>query len=399
MFVDQIYQDLLKIEGLVASRSDVFFLGSELGGSNLTIAFVNEVWTSIFIISRRHTDNPPPARFGLHPTCLQRILPPTRQRKTKVAANDANPTKPCCGPARAPSAAASAAPPPAPTGTRPENLVRLPGGKSLVGTPLEQIPDDGEGPMRKVTVKPILMSPTTVTNAEFAAFVAATGYVTEAERFGWSFVFRAQVPERLGPTQAVQEVQWWRKVDDANWRDINGPGTEAGAWHPDHPVVQVSWSDARAYAAWVGGRLPSEAEWEHAARGGLGNVVFPWGDDEPDDTTFLPCNIWQGRFPDQNTARDGWKTTAPAQSFEPNGYGLYNMVGNVWEWTADMYRIRSLKKQVRERLAGMRNYRLLKGGSFLCHRSYCYRYRIAARSGNSPDSTTTHQGFRVVWDV
>ena len=271
------------------------------------------------------------------------------------------------------------------------------GGASLLGTQNPQIPDDGEDPMRKTRIKPFRMGATSVTNAQFKAFVEATGYVTEAERFGWSFVFWAQVPESLGATQGVIDIEWWRRVDGANWCDINGPGTMAEHWHPDHPVVQASWNDARAYADWVGGRLPTEAEWEHAARGGMGDVRFPWGDQEPNDTDFQPCNIWQGRFPEVNTAKDGFAATAPAQFYAPNGYGLYNLVGNVWEWTAEAYRIKSLKKQVRQRLAGMKGYKLSKGGSFLCHKSYCYRYRIAARSGTSPDSATTHQGFRIVW--
>ncbi|MGB0504646.1 MAG: formylglycine-generating enzyme family protein [Pikeienuella sp.] len=277
------------------------------------------------------------------------------------------------------------------------NAVQIPGGQTIVGTRSPGIPNDGEDPIRKARVKPFRIGATTVSNAEFKAFIDATGFVTEAERFGWSFVFWAQVPESVGDTHAVQEVQWWRRVDGANWRDINGPGTVDETWLPDHPVVHISWNDATAYAKWVGGRLPTEAEWEHAARGGLGEVPFPWGDQEPDDEAFTPANIWQGDFPNVNTAADGYVTTAPVQSYEPNGYGLYNTVGNVWEWTADPYTIKSLKKQIKQRLAGMRGYRLSKGGSFLCHRSYCYRYRIAARSGSSPDSTTTHQGFRVVW--
>ncbi len=274
--------------------------------------------------------------------------------------------------------------------------VTISGGSAIVGTGAPQIPDDGEGPLRTVTIKPFRMAATTVTNDAFRAFVESTGYVTEAERFGWSFVFWSQVPEHVGPTQAVSEVEWWRRVDGACWSAPNGPTTE-DACLPDHPVVHISWNDARAYADWVGGRLPTEAEWEHAARAGQGDVKFPWGDTEPNDTDFTPCNIWQGHFPKENTAVDGFVTTAPARSYEPNAWGIYNLSGNVWEWTSDAYRVRSLKKAVKERLSGMKGYKLSKGGSFLCHRSYCYRYRIAARSGSSPDSSTTHHGFRVVW--
>lgn len=273
----------------------------------------------------------------------------------------------------------------------------IPGGTALVGTANPVIPDDGEDPLRPTRVTPFRIGATSVTNTEFRAFVEKTGHVTEAERYGWSFVFWKQVPPHIGETQGIAGLEWWRRVDGANWRDVNGPGTEAEACHPDHPVVHVSWNDARAYADWAGGRLPSEAEWEHAARGGLGDVKFPWGEKEPNDTDFLPCNIWQGRFPHDNSTADGYAATAPAKSFEPNGYGLYNMVGNVWEWTADPYTIKSLKKQVRARLKEMRGRKLSKGGSFLCHISYCYRYRIAARSATPADATTPHHGFRVVW--
>ncbi|MEM8802470.1 MAG: formylglycine-generating enzyme family protein [Pseudomonadota bacterium] len=278
-----------------------------------------------------------------------------------------------------------------------EHACPVPGGTGLVGAAREFIPGDGEAPLRRTKLKPFRIGATTVTNGQFAAFIEATGYVTEAERIGWSFVFWAQVPREVGPTEGLMEAEWWRAVEGANWRDINGPGTEAEAWHVDHPVVQVSWNDARVFCTWAGARLPTEAEWEHAARGGLGEVRFPWGDAEPDDTDTLPCNIWQGQFPQHNTTADGYLTTAPAQSFEPNGYGLYNLAGNVWEWTSDPYRVKSLKKEVRARLAGMKGFKLSKGGSFLCHKSYCYRYRIAARSGTSPDSATTHHGFRAVW--
>ena len=275
----------------------------------------------------------------------------------------------------------------------------IPGGSGLLGTSAPILLEDAEGPLRRKRVAPFRIGETAVTNAEFAAFVAETGYVTEAERFGWSFVFWNQVAKSVGLTQGVPEVQWWRRVDGATWRDITGPGEKDADRYPDHPVVHVSWNDARDYAAWAGGRLPTEAEWEHAARGGLGDVRFPWGDAEPDDEAHFPCNIWQGRFPDVNTLADGYATTAPARSFAPNGYGLWNMVGNVWEWCADPFRIRSQRKGAKARQAAMKGYRLAKGGSFLCHRSYCYRYRIAARTGNSPDSTTSHTGFRVVWDA
>lgn len=274
------------------------------------------------------------------------------------------------------------------------DTVAVPGGTALVGTNNPCIPEDGEGPLRKIRIKPFRMGATTVTNAEFAGFVKQTGFVTEAERFGWSFVFWSDVPDEIGSTQAIVNLEWWRRVDGACWQAPFGPGTWA---LPDHPVVHVSWNDARAFAGWAGAALPTEAQWEHAARAGQGDVKFPWGAAEPDDNGHFPCNIWQGRFPKSNTGADGYIATAPARSFAPNGFGLYNMVGNVWEWTSEPFRIRSLKKRVRARLDDMKGYMLLKGGSHLCHRSYCYRYRIAARSGNSPDSTTTHQGIRLVW--
>ena len=147
----------------------------------------------------------------------------------------------------------------------------------------------------------------------------------------------------------------------------------------------------------AGGRLPTEAQWEHASRGGLGDVRYPWGDREPDDEVFFPCNIWQGHFPDLNLERDGYFATAPAKSFEPNGYGLYNMVGNAWDYTADPFKLKSLKTAARRVNAERQGFKLSKGGSFLCHASYCHRYRIAARTGTSTDSSTSHQSFRLVY--
>ncbi|MEO9682764.1 MAG: formylglycine-generating enzyme family protein [Tateyamaria sp.] len=280
---------------------------------------------------------------------------------------------------------------------RPET-VNIPGGTALVGTNTPHLPVDGEGPLKSKKIKPFRMDITAVTNARFAAFVEATHYVTEAERLGDSFVFMNFLPDDAPPTQAVAGTEWWRVVPGAHWRCIHGPGSE-DAWQPDHPVVHVSWNDARAFAAWAGGRLPTEVEWEHAARGGLGDVPFPWGDEAPNDRDYFPCNIWQGQFPNADLGLDGYRGTAPARSFQPNGYGLFNMVGNVWEWTSEPFKVRSLKASAKRAHAGKAGYRLNKGGSYLCHISYCFRYRIAARSGSSPDSSTGHQGFRLVYDV
>ena len=276
-------------------------------------------------------------------------------------------------------------------------LCDIPGGQALVGTKSPIIRDDRESPLRTKKLRPFRIMQTAVTNDMFAEFVDDTGFQTEAERFGWSFVFYQNVAYEIAPSEAVQGSEWWRKIDGANWRLINGPGSEAD-WHADHPVVQVSWNDVRAFAKWAGGRLPSEVEWEHAARGGLGDVPFPWGEREPDDTAFQPCNIWQGRFPTSNTAKDGYAATAPVRSFAPNDYGLYNMVGNVWEWTAEPFKLRSLSKRLKHHTGNQPNTKLLKGGSFLCHKSYCFRYRIAARTGTTADTSTSHQGFRLVFD-
>lgn len=302
----------------------------------------------------------------------------------------------CCVPATVRRALPPAHALPSPDcGTR-SGVVWLPGGNSHVGTRAPLIGADGER-FRKVSLKPFGIERTAVTNARFARFVERTGYATEAERYGWSFVFKdALDPQQRQRTPRAVEAPWWHRMDGAFWRRPSGPdGPEC---IPDHPVVHVSWNDATAFATWHGGRLLSEAEWEFAARGGR-DVVYPWGDEDPPDTAPL-CNNWQGDFPDSNLATDGYEGTAPVDAFAANGYGLKNMAGNVWEWCADAFRVRSLSSAGRERDRAARGAgeRLLKGGSYLCHRSYCHRYRIAARMGRSPDTTAGHIGFRIGYD-
>jgi formylglycine-generating enzyme required for sulfatase activity len=265
----------------------------------------------------------------------------------------------------------------------------------------EGFPADGEGPPRLVRLRPFHIDPCAVTNERFAAFVAATGYVTEAERFGWSFVFqsfvrRSRHVEVLG---SAGPAPWWLAVKGACWSAPEGPGSTIKGRH-DHPVVHVSWHDAAAFCTWAEVRLPTEAEWERAARGGLEQKRYPWGDDLTPSGKHR-CNIWQGEFPARNTAADGHAGTAPVDAFKPNGYGLYNTVGNVWEWCADWFSPDWHRDGPREDPAGppTGQARVTRGGSFLCHRSYCNRYRVAARSANTPDSATGNTGFRCAADA
>lgn len=256
---------------------------------------------------------------------------------------------------------------------------------------------DGEEPRHPVRLEGFSIDATSVTNEAFAAFVDATGYATEAETFGFSAVFHLAIAAPAADIMGQPPgTPWWFGVRGADWRHPGGrdSGIDDLA---DHPVVHVSWNDAVAYCAWAGRRLPTEAEWEYAARGGIESAKYPWGDAEVDEGGWR-ANIWQGEFPRHNTLDDGWLTTAPVRSFEPNGYGLWQPVGNVWEWCADWfspdyYRV-SPEADPRgpERGSG----RVMRGGSYLCHISYCNRYRNSARTSNTPDSSMGNAGFRTV---
>jgi formylglycine-generating enzyme required for sulfatase activity len=287
----------------------------------------------------------------------------------------------CCTPGRAPSGEETTAPESANDGAT-DGMVRL-GGAFLMGTEdPDGFPQDREGPIREIDLPPFWIEPVAVTNARFAEFVEATGHQTDADKAGWSFVFGAFLPDDFEPTRGIANAPWWRQVFGADWRHPEGPATGIDE-RADHPVVHVSWNDAKAFAAWSGTRLPHEAEWEMAARGGLEQARYPWGDElEPGGVHAM--NVWQGTFPSRNTADDGWLGTAPVDEYEPNGHGMMNMSGNVWEWCADRFD---------------RQTRAIRGGSYLCHASYCNRYRVAARSFNTPDSSTGNMGFRVARDA
>ncbi|MFJ9953355.1 formylglycine-generating enzyme family protein [Kitasatospora sp. NPDC091207] len=315
------------------------------------------------------------------------------------------PPPPCCTPSRGagPSRPLALTPAPAPCpadGPR-DGMVLLPGGEFLMGTDdREGFPDDGEGPVRRVRLDPFLIDACAVTNEQFAAFTADTGYRTDAERLGWSYVFAQFLPAALRRTAArVERTPWWCAVAGAAWDRPEGPGSTV-ADRGDHPVVHVSWNDAHAYTAWAGKRLPTEAEWEYAARGGLEQARYPWGDELDPDGTHR-CNIWRGTFPTRNTAADGYRATAPVDAFDPNGFGLYNMSGNVWEWCADWW---TTDHPTARPLAGPTGpatgtAKVIRGGSHLCHKSYCNRYRVAARSSNTPDSSSGHAGLRCARDA
>lgn len=274
-------------------------------------------------------------------------------------------------------------------------VVDLPGGEFRMGSADADINSgDGESPVRLQRVEPFRMSAHTVTAGQFAKFVAATGYITEAEQFGWSFVFGAFLsPELRSTAPHPPQTPWWSAVTGATWRAPEGPGSSV-VKRQDHPVLHVSWADAQAYATWVGGRLPTEVEWEYAARGGLDQARFAWGDKLTPGGVHQ-CNIWQGTFPTHNTQDDGFTGTCPVDAFEPNGFGLFNVAGNVWEMCSDLWSPSSTPAT----LGALESQapRVMRGGSYLCHDSYCNRYRVAARTANTPDSSSGNLGFRVAF--
>ena len=311
--------------------------------------------------------------------------------------HDAEDAPPCCAASRARGAPPPVAPAMPAAAAAARATVAFPAVTFLMGTDYAGAnPGDGEGPVRPVALSPFAIDACPVTNADFAEFVRATGYVTTSEHYGNSFVFQGQIPagrydELVRDT--LTAAPWWCLVEGASWRAPEGPGSNIDA-RMAHPVVHVSWHDAMAYAAWSGGALPTEAQWEYAARGGLEQKLYPWGDELTPGGQFL-CNVWQGRFPDVNTADDGYAATSPVDAFPPNGHGLYSATGNTWEWCLDFWGVGFSAAPCHDPQGPAHGEaRVMKGGSFLCHASYCNRYRPAARTRNTPDSAASNIGFR-----
>ncbi len=307
-----------------------------------------------------------------------------------------------------------------------EAMKLIPGGTFEMGGNDPQASAD-EFPRHMVTVDSFYMDIHEVTNGQFAKFVASTNYITIAEKnINWekmkidlpvgtpkpaenilqagSVVFRAT----NGPVSLNDESQWWAWTIGANWKHPTGPGSSIENLM-DHPVIHVAWDDAVAYAQWAGKRLPTEAEWEWAARGGLDNPIYPWGNVSADKSS-AKANFWQGMFPYENTVQDGFYGTAPVMSYMPNGYGLYDMAGNVWEWCNDLYHYDSYTMDAEKEICinptgpdssldpyePLMSKRIIRGGSYLCNDSYCSGYRVSRRMRSSQDTGLSHTGFRCV---
>lgn len=286
-----------------------------------------------------------------------------------------------------------------------DGMVLLSEGSFLMGTDDELgFKEDGEGPIREVHLAAYYIDRHTVTNRQFDAFVKATGYVTDAEAFGFSFVFTLLLDEDVRYrlkilNRRLPGLPWWFNVKESWWKQPEGPeSTIEDRW--DHPVTHISHRDAMVYAEWAGKRLPTEAEFEFAARGGFHQKRFGWGDELTPDGQHK-CNIWQGRFPRKNTMEDGYLGTSPVGTYDSNGYGLFDMTGNVWQWCFEVWSTDFHVTGSRDNPIGPTtgDRRLMRGGSYLCHESYCNRYRVAARTSNTPDSSTGNLGFRCVRDV
>lgn len=292
-------------------------------------------------------------------------------------------------------------------------MVFIEGGSFTMGT--ERYSD--AQPIHEVTVSPFWMDEHEVTNAQFARFVAETGYVTVAERELDPSDFVGVDPSTLVPGSAVftspdhiqdleNYLQWWRYVPGANWKHPAGPKTNI-VGIADHPVTQIAYEDAEAYAAWAGKRLPTEAEWEFAAKAGHHTTeIYYWGSELTEDGKWL-ANIFQGNFPLKNTLEDGYATTSPVKSFPPNAYGIYDMEGNVWEWCSDFYRAEYTVSTKNDPKGPISSYdpqepgtvkRVQRGGSFLCNDQYCERYKAGARGKGEINSPTNNVGFRCVRD-
>lgn len=273
----------------------------------------------------------------------------------------------------------------------------------MMGSDESFYPTDGEGPARLVWVDEFKISKFAVTNLEFASFIEETGYKTEAEIYGWSYVFSGSVDGSIASKHEVStaaSAPWWVAIEGAYWYKPLGTSMTIED-RLNHPVVHVTHNDAIEFCKWSGRKLPTEAQWEKASRGGLDGKLFPWGDDLYESGNHQ-TNIWQGEFPHLNLGEDGYLGTAPVDSYKANTFGLYNTVGNVWEWTNDFWSARwhiVASDETRKNPTGpakTSGNRVLKGGSFMCHVSYCYRYRNSARTFNSPNTSTSHIGFRCV---